>query len=79
MVQEFPCENQIANPLNVLSHDVCLLVRHRAVPLGVTVVRVVVQNIGITDVLAQHRGRNLGSIRRVLVCNRRVTSPVCIC
>jgi hypothetical protein len=44
-----------------------LLVRDGTVPLSVTVVRVIVQNIGFTDMLAKHGGRDLSSVRRVLV------------
>lgn len=36
-------------------------------PLVMAVVRVIVHNVGVTDVFAKHRGRNLGSIRWVLV------------
>lgn len=36
-------------------------------PLVMTMVRVIVQNVGVADVFAEHRGGNLGSIRRVLV------------
>jgi hypothetical protein len=36
-------------------------------PLIMTVVRVVVDNVGVTDMFAKHRWRDLGSICRVLV------------
>lgn len=45
----------------------CLLVRDRPMPPVMTVVRVVVHDVGVTDVFAKHRGRNLGSIRRILM------------
>lgn len=67
MVQDRPCQNQIAKPLNILPHNVRLLVRHGTVPLVMTVVRVVVQDVRVADVLAEHRWRNLCSIGRVLV------------
>lgn len=45
----------------------CLLVRHRTVPLVMAVVRVVVQDVGIADMLAEDRRRDLGSICGIFV------------
>lgn len=71
MVQAHPSQKiQIANPSNHLpSSDtsVCLLVRDRLVSLLATMMVIIVRNGGVPDMLSEHRGRNLGSVRRILV------------
>lgn len=77
MVPAYPSQNQIAiRFIDFPPSDagVCLLVRDRLVSLVTTMRMVAVHNVGVTDVLTKYRGRDLGSIRGVLVGDRRVAS-----
>lgn len=67
MVQLHPSQKSNRYPLNRLPRDMCLLMGDRLVSRITTMCVVVVHDVGVTNMLTEHRGRNLGSIRRILV------------
>lgn len=67
MVQVHPSQKSNRYPLNRPPANVCLLVRDRLMSLITTMCVVVVHDVGVTNMLTKHRGRNLGSIRGIFV------------
>lgn len=67
MVQERPSQKSNRYPLNRPPANMCLLVRDRLMSLITTMCVVVVHDVGVTNMLTEHRGRNLSGIRGVLV------------
>lgn len=67
MVQAHPSQKSNRYSLNRLPDNVCLLVRDRLVSRITTMCVVVVHDVRVTNMLTEHRGRNLGSIRGIFV------------